>query len=345
MATKAGKLAVPLQSALDRADESVVEPPRGYVGASVIAGECERALWYSFRWATDIQFSGRLLQRFETGHAYELRIIERLQAAGFEVHYQNPRARNRKGQYRGELYGGLLAGHIDGFVAGSTPELELDSWHLLEIKAMASAKYAYADDTYEEPVANKHPTKHPTKAGNESKIEGRWWKCKRTGVKRAHQEHYGQMQAYMGLSHELQPSGKPFHTAWGLGAPLQRALYVAVNTDTEQIHAELVEFEPIWWHHIKRRALRIFRATEPLKRVKESPQWPPCSFCDHLHVCHHGHPLQTNCRTCKHAELRLPGDQHTYGTRAQWLCTHHKAGCGDFTACDSHTPITEPMSF
>ncbi len=53
-------------------------------------------------------------------------------------------------------------GGVDGFIRGNSKcgTVELgDEWHLLEIKAMASAKYTYADDddTYSTPLANKSP--------------------------------------------------------------------------------------------------------------------------------------------------------------------------------------------
>lgn len=349
----AGKLTVPLQEAVDTALEAAEEgtTPRRYIGASMVAQECERAVWYDWLWATDKKWRGQMLRRFETGHQYEPRIIDNMRLAGYEVHCENPKARNEKKQYAAEWLGGFFRGHVDGFIRGGDDAgiLDLgDKWHLLEIKAMRSAKYAYADDDeeYNCPIANKHPIEHPTAYGNESNIEGRWWKVKRRGVKKDIPTYYGQMQSYMGISRERHSSGKPFWLYWGLDGPLDRGLFVAVNTDTEQIHAELVEYEPKWWAAAKARALRVVRNRDGgPERKLESPLYPPCKWCDHRPVCHEGQPMEKSCRSCKHAQVRVPGDEGFYGSRSQWLCGKHGHGCGNFAACDDYDSMVEEITF
>ena len=59
---------------------------RTYVGASVLGDECERKLWYSFRWAHEPEvFDGRKLRLFNTGHVEEDRLIADLRRAGIDV--------------------------------------------------------------------------------------------------------------------------------------------------------------------------------------------------------------------------------------------------------------------
>lgn len=351
--TSTGMLRIPLQDAIDRAIQSIEDQsPRGYIGASMVAQECERAVWYDWIWATPTQFEGRLLRRFDTGHTMEARVIKYLQASGFEVHAENPRARNDKKQYAAEALGGLFRGHVDGFIRGGDDAGIVDlgpTWHLLEVKAMASAKYAYdeEDTTYSTPIANKLSGKIDRATGeyvgdDKYKVEGRWWLTKRRGVKDVHQTHYGQLQAYMGVSHEDGANGKPTWLNWGLDAPLTRALYIAVNTDTEQIHAELVEFEPGWWKAIKQRALRVIRdrANGP-ERKRENALYPPCRFCNHAEVCHGAEPMQATCRSCVHAVVKMPGDKGMWGKRAQWMCQKHGHNCGDFLACDDFKSLKE----
>jgi len=404
MPKKARGLTLPLDDLISEAQEQAEKEKnrRGYVGLSQIAHECERALWYNFRWATPKHFPGRILRRFETGHVMEDRVIAWLKSAGFEVLHINPKARNEAKQFAGELYGGAARGHLDGFVRGDVTigdtRITLDEWHLLEVKALASAKYYYNDnETYDYPTANKHPIEHPTKKGNPSNIEGRWFKLKRQGVQTAQKVHYGQMQAYMGLSQEIRPNselkcancngtgqlitehpvmgigedGNPkqlymasqarkctlcngtgklglrrWHETWGIENPLTKALYIGVNTDTDQIYAEQIEFEPAWFKAAKQRALRIIRNQHnPPDRIKETPVFPPCSLCEHAGICHLNHAMAKNCRTCKHAEVKLPNDRGYFGKRAQWFCNKHKQGCGDYTACDSYQAIQEPITF
>ena len=58
------------------------QPPRGYLGASIIGHECERYLWYCFRQACLPNFSGRMHRLFETGDLAEARFTEELRAIG-----------------------------------------------------------------------------------------------------------------------------------------------------------------------------------------------------------------------------------------------------------------------
>ena len=37
-----------------------------HLGASIIGKDCERALWYDFRWVTRWAFTGRMLRLFDT---------------------------------------------------------------------------------------------------------------------------------------------------------------------------------------------------------------------------------------------------------------------------------------
>jgi hypothetical protein len=354
--SSAGMFRVPLQEALDHSLEDLNdEGPRGYIGASIVAQECERALWYDWTWATPKKFIGRILRRFAQGHANEARLITELRDAGYEVHSENPRARNDKKQYRAEMLGGVLSGGVDGFIRGGDRAglLNLgDRWHLLEAKIVVSSKYHYGHDndfsdpdlSYDFPVANKHPTQHPTSAGNESNIEGKWWTLHRRGVKAVFQTYYGQMQGYMGLSHQV-VNGKPVYQSWGLPEPLTRALFVAANTDTEQLHAEIVEYEPDWFAAIQARAKRTAQAKAAPPRIAENPMFPPCRFCDHLAVCHYGNQMAKSCRTCIHSAVRLPGDKGYWGKRAAWLCTLHKQGCGDFEPCESWAEIEPAIEF
>ena len=349
-----GRLSIPLESAVDLAlcAAEADSKPRRYIGASMIAQECERAVWYDWLWATEKIWPGRILRRFDTGHTMEARVIDYLQRAGYEVHAENPNARNSKKQYAAETLGGLLRGHVDGFIRGSDTSglCELgDEWHLLEVKAMVSAKYAYDEDdtSYDFPVGNKLSGKYDRDTGelvgeDKHKVEGRWWKTKRRGVKAVQQTHYGQLQAYMGISREPGYKGRPHWVHWGLDAPLDRALYLAVNTDTEQIHAELVEFEPGWWKAIKRRALRIIRDRgDGPERKAQTPLYPPCRFCDHRGVCHGTDPMAVSCRSCTHAEVKVPGDKGFFGKRAQWMCSKHGHNCGEFEACDDYQSLKD----
>lgn len=310
------------------------------IGGSVIASECERAIWYGFRWYRKPSFSPRMRRRFETGDTYETRVIETLRKTGkFQILDKYESARNPSKQYSAELgsLGGLFRGHLDGVVISNQ-----ETWSslgaegdigekpvLMEIKALGSAKYEYADDTYEVIVANK-------KSG---KLEGRWFELARQGCKKAQPRHYGQMQSYMGLSRARDRNGKVHYEKWGFSAPLDWALYIGVNTDTDQWYAELVPYSPAWFDRIVQRVTRLVRATEPPARISENPANHTCRFCDYLEICHMSGAPERNCRSCSSCSIKIPGDPQHFGSTASFICGKHKSACEDFVACEDWTPI------
>lgn len=103
------------------------EQRREHLGCSELGNECDRALWYSFRWAASAVFEGRILRLFETGKREEERVLQNLRDCMFDVldtidgkqiHYS--------------LFGGHLGGSIDGLILG-IPEAP-KTWHLVELK-------------------------------------------------------------------------------------------------------------------------------------------------------------------------------------------------------------------
>ena len=80
-----------------RERQAANEQPRPYLGASQIRGRAvPRALWYSFRWATQRQFDGRMLRLFERGQREEAVFIAELRAIGTTVHEGRPGAAIRR---------------------------------------------------------------------------------------------------------------------------------------------------------------------------------------------------------------------------------------------------------
>lgn len=107
------------------------EEERTYLGASVIGEECERSLWYGFRWATDPEdFDGQMLRLFDTGHREEARMIDDLRRSGVEVWDRDPD--DPRKQLGVSEIAGHFRGHLDGVALGvkeapTTP-------HVLECK-------------------------------------------------------------------------------------------------------------------------------------------------------------------------------------------------------------------
>lgn len=134
---------------------------RAHLGASQIGRECERALWYGFRWAWAPDFPGRVLRLFDTGHREEARLVADLRAIGVEVHEVDPETGE---QFTVSAHGGHFGGSMDGAARGFA---ESSVWHLLEFKTSNAKRFA---------------------------------ELKRHGVEKAQPTHFGQMQVYMHLS-------------------------------------------------------------------------------------------------------------------------------------------------
>lgn len=103
------------------------------------------------------------------------------------------------------------------------------------------------------------------------------------GVGRAKPEHYAQMQIYMGL------------------AEIERAMYLAVNKDTDDIYSEWIHFDQKVFDALMQRAQKVIDAGEPLERVMDDPTWFQCKFCNHFGLCHENRVAQKNCRTCAYS--------------------------------------------
>lgn len=110
-----------------------------------------------------------------------------------------------------------------------------------------------------------------------------WRAVASKGVQDAKFQHFLQMQIYMHL----------------MG--LDRALYMAVNKNDDDIYVEWVHAKPDiaeWWLN---RAQELIDSTEPPTKAAESPDSLPCKFCNFKEHCHGEIAAQANCRTCVHS--------------------------------------------
>jgi hypothetical protein len=135
------------------------DPFRSHMGASVIGGECGRAIWYGFHWTTKPHFSGRIIRLFNRGHLEEARFIAALLCINVQVFQQDANGK----QYRISDHGGHFGGSGDGVGIG-IPDLAPDVAALLEFKT-------HNDTSFKALI--------------------------KSGVRAAKFEHFVQMQVYM----------------------------------------------------------------------------------------------------------------------------------------------------
>jgi hypothetical protein len=101
------------------------------ISVSILGRECERALWYEFRWTSPLEIiDGPKAITFETGDIEEQRLLGALRMIGCEVIDHDERGK----QVRVSSVAGHVRGKIDGKVLG-LPEAP-KTWHIVECKSM-----------------------------------------------------------------------------------------------------------------------------------------------------------------------------------------------------------------
>lgn len=264
------------------------EPPfRDHLGASILGGNCGRSIWLSWRWFTLPSFEGRTLRLFNRGHLEEGRFIALLLMIGCKVYQHDTNGK----QYRVTFANGYGGGSGDG-VAINLPDLPAGTPALVECKT------------------------HGEKSFNElAGPADEWRKCVTgeaftgKGVREAKHEHYVQMQIYMAR----------------MGIPV--GIYLATNKNTDDLYAEIVEYDSLVANQFLDRAEKLVGMGTPPPRINNSPGYYVCRFCDHRPVCHLKAEPQKNCRTCSHVRLTTGGVWSCGLTDKQLTPAEQRLGC------------------
>lgn len=125
--------------------------------------------------------------------------------------------------------------------------------------------------------------------------------------------------SFRGLKEKGLVLSKPRHWAqmnsYGKGFQIEYGLYIGVGKNDDDLHIECL---PLDWgaaDDLHRRAERLIRSQVRPAKIALNPSHFECKFCAFLDQCHHGKPLEMNCRSCVHAHA-IEG--------AQWGCDFHK---------------------
>lgn len=123
-------------------------------------------------------------------------------------------------------------------------------------------------------------------------------KLKEEGLLKAKWEHFVQCQFYMG------------------DQKLEKALYVATNKNTDDIHAEIIKADQSQYKRYLLRQQQIIDAKTPPPRIAgaKDETFFKCTFCDHKPICWLGKAPVKTCRSCRHVEIMSEG---------RWHCTLH----------------------
>ena len=116
------------------------------------------------------------------------------------------------------------------------------------------------------------------------------------GVKDSKPQHYAQMQVYMALT------------------GMERALYLAVNKNTDELYSERIAHVPEESKALLERAESIIFSAEPPPRISDDASWYQCKMCDMHGICHGTETPAPQCRNCAHVTPERDGS---------WSCEHH----------------------
>lgn len=140
-------------------------------------------------------------------------------------------------------------------------------------------------------------------------------------VQGAKPQHYDQMTVYMGLME------------------IERALYMAVNKNTDDVYCEWVHFDKDRYAQLIARAQRLIESTTPPFRMSTDPEFFECKWCSMWRHCHGGMAAEPNCRTCTHSSPVEAGE---------WRCEKHNKVL-DYKAqtqgCDVHLLIPDLVPY
>lgn len=128
------------------------QSPRNHLGASEIGNECDRYLWYKFRWMFHEKFNGRMLRLFDRGHREEPTFVKLLRQVGWTVYEKDPQTGK---QYRFLKLWDHFGGSMDAI--GLPPEnsqYAFLGWVTLEFKTSADKYHKKLDGTN---LKDEHP--------------------------------------------------------------------------------------------------------------------------------------------------------------------------------------------
>jgi hypothetical protein len=144
-------------------------------------------------------------------------------------------------------------------------------------------------------------------------------------VQAAKPQHYDQMTVYMGLM------------------DIDRALYMGVNKNNDDVYCEWVHFDKDHFTVLMARAQNLIEQTSSPEPLSRDPSYYICKMCSFHKHCHGGVAAEVNCRTCCHSSPIENG---------AWSCGHHKKQIDDQTqraGCEAHLmipsliPYAEPI--
>lgn len=288
---------------IDKASLLFNDGHRSHLGASLIGHNCNRYLWYVFRWVQAETFEPRMLRLFNRGHREEAAFISLLENAGFKVDYEN-----REGfayHMESDSYCILAEGDIGDGLAERVTEYDSNySMHVARAKAdgLEFPQFRISDCKGHFGGSLDGIIQLPESYGIDKKFlcefktngtGSAFNSLKASGVKMEKPQHWAQQCVY------------------GYKKELSHSLYMNVNKNDDSLHIEFVELDANYGKQLIQKAEAIIFSQTPPNKYSLNPTIRECVYCNKKDICHNEKPAEVNCRSCKHA---MPVDN------AEWAC-------------------------
>lgn len=289
-------------------DKKWKDENRTHLGFSMIGDECQRKLWYGFRWCKMPKPDPRVKRLFDRGHKEEDRFIDYLRGIGCTVNPFDP-------SYR------LFIKNRCEFVVTKIDAIALEQL-TLEGYIDVSDDLHYINEANEQGIT--YPVQWKVSASNGhsgGSLDSRGYLPESYGLT---EEILFEFKTHGDKSFkELKAKGmklsKPVHyaqcCAYGYMMKLNYVCYVAVNKNDDALHLEIVPLNHKTGETLVMKADRIIMSQEPPPRLHENPTFWLCKMCNYFPICHAKAEIDRNCRSCKHAE---PAKDKL------WVCNKHQ---------------------
>lgn len=162
------------------------------------------------------------------------------------------------------------------------------------------------------------------------------------GVRKHKPEHFTQMQVYMHL------------------LVLTRAIYLAVNKDTDELYAERINYDEKHALEQLGRAKNVVESMVPPEQISDSSEFYQCKWCDYKKLCFGIHVeaddpdtegslpiLVKSCRQCCHAGPVIDQGVNKDGY-GRWVCAKHDRALShndQLRACPDHLVLPGLLMF
>jgi len=299
---------------------------RTRLGAGVMGEECDRFLWYGFRWAfvDKAESDGRMQRLFNRGYIEEARMLDWLRAAGFDVYTQMPQILHwhpESDSYFWEyefIEGDGLVEDVTGYEHHhdlaeqyGAQKLEPKAYHVEDCDGhfgggLDAVVYFPAHYGIDDPAIAEAKTNSTGRGFNDLLDHG---------CRNAKWKHFVQQSIY------------------GYKMEIKYSVYVNTNKNDDDIHVEIVPLDLELGANMIERARKIIFSDAPPPRLSENPTFHKCKACSAVGVCHRKHAVAKNCRSCDRA---IPIAEGAWFCR-EWNAVIPKAAIPD--ACHKWVPI------